>query len=183
MESALQLREVIVVLSFDFDKEMVGHVLHVLGHLPYVRTQFVANSDDLAEVYKRATDAVSQAKPTSDVGPMPLESGDVDSDVEIDLERCQVSTPYGSVPLTGQEVRVLDVLSRTPGRFRSAVGLAEHVGQMGAYMVDTHCIRQTICGLRRKLGEHAGKQRLLVSRRGLGYALLLPNPVRSRESA
>lgn len=105
--------------------------------------------------------------------PLPIQPP-ADSQVWIDLERCQVSSAKGTVPLTGQEVRVLEVLMRTPGRFHSASELAEQVGSL----VDRHCIQQTMSGLRKKLGERARAPQVLLSRRGLGYAFILPRPVR-----
>ncbi len=89
----------------------------------------------------------------------------------IDLARCLVSADEHHASLTGREVRVLEVLMRAPGYFYSASEIARQTAPAGSY-VDAHCIEQTISGLRRKLGETARAQRAIISRRGLGYALV-----------
>lgn len=92
--------------------------------------------------------------------------------VWIDLQRCVLVSPPDIIPLTGREMRVLRVLTQHLGRFLTAIELARQVADSLADPIDGHCIEQTISGLRRKLGESAETQHILVSRRGLGYALV-----------
>lgn len=92
--------------------------------------------------------------------------------VWIDLLRCVLVSPPDMIALTGREMRVLRVLTQHLGRFFTATELARQVGDSSADLIDGHCIEQTISGLRRKFGETAEAQHILVSRRGLGYALM-----------
>jgi DNA-binding winged helix-turn-helix (wHTH) protein len=98
---------------------------------------------------------------------VPLNGG-----VWLDLEQCVLQTAHGTTALTAREVRVLKALAQHPGRLHSAAHLARNVARSAADYIDEHCIEQTISGLRKKLGESARESRLLISRRGLGYALI-----------
>jgi hypothetical protein len=66
-----------------------------------------------------------------------------------------------------------------PGRFHTASTLARLLKRRQAFPITAHSIEQTICGLRKKLGESGPDPRLLRNRRGLGYGLFLPNGIPS----
>lgn len=90
----------------------------------------------------------------------------------VDLARCLIWVGDCPVALTGREVRVLEILARAPGRFYPASAIAQEISP-ASFEVEAHCIEQTISGLRHKLGETARAPRAIVSRRGLGYALII----------
>jgi Transcriptional regulatory protein, C terminal len=89
----------------------------------------------------------------------------------IDLERCTLCFEGRTISLTGREVRVLELLGETPRRFYTATRIASYVEQFVSYTIDKHCIEETVRGLRRKFEESGRRASILVSRRGLGYAL------------
>lgn len=105
----------------------------------------------------------------------------------VDLDTCVLF--HGSYPtaLSAREAAVLGELLRASGHYLSASDLAHRLTHPGAaYPVDEHSVEQTICGLRRKLGESARHPHILLNKRGLGYALIpqhttsmrLPSPPR-----
>jgi hypothetical protein len=65
------------------------------------------------------------------------------------------------------------VLAETPNTHHRPSNLARKVSIASPYSVEEHSIEQTICWLRRKRGESAKDERLLLGRRGLGYALMI----------
>lgn len=171
-------RALLVILSTD--QVTTRRLMDMLSQLPGAESQVVTDLDALVTIsrHKGDDDVVS----VDDCAAEFMLTSPRGGRVAIDLARCEVSTPHGTAPLTGQEVRVLTVLLRAPGRFHSASELANHVSQLGAYGVDRHCIEQTMSGLRRKLGENAREPHWLVSRRGLGYAFVLPEPEHLRKT-
>lgn len=77
------------------------------------------------------------------------------------------------IPLTARETIVIRALLSHPGRFISAGWLASIVERHTSLSVNSHCIEETIRGLRRKLGESGHSARCLVNRRGIGYAIII----------
>jgi DNA-binding response OmpR family regulator len=71
---------------------------------------------------------------------------------------------------------LLAALLASPRRYLSVEALAARMTRPGAYPVDTHSIEQTICTLRRKLGESARRPRVLLTKRGLGYGIFPEEP-------
>lgn len=89
----------------------------------------------------------------------------------IDLAACTVHIRERVLPLTAREVRLLSVLKDAPRCFLSVEELAHRLTLPGRYPVDAHSVEQTISVLRRKFGDPARQARILINRRGLGYAL------------
>lgn len=79
-----------------------------------------------------------------------------------------------SYPLTAREVGLLTLLLMLPNRFQNATTLARLLKKRHLPLITAHSIEQTICGLRKKLGENGQSPSLLRNRRGLGYGLFLP---------
>jgi DNA-binding response OmpR family regulator len=76
------------------------------------------------------------------------------------------------IVLTPREAQILIVLLQAPGRYIAAALLADWLSPPKGGPVYEHSIEQTICGLRRKLGESGRRPRILQSQRGSGYRLL-----------
>lgn len=106
----------------------------------------------------------------------------IDSHLWVDLERCNLRSQEKIIPLVGQEVLVLEVLLGTPGRFYSAERIADRIAEVRHSLTDAHCVEQTISKLRRKFGEQRRQPRILVSRRGVGYALYVSNQSGKRQT-
>lgn len=116
---------------------------------------------------------VGDLSPFARHAPSPARLITLSSEVQVDLNRWIVLRDGTHVPLTAQEIRVLDVLLHAPRHFLSADDLARRMTRPDGYPADEHCVRQTICELRRKLGDTETRPRMLVNRRGLGYALII----------
>jgi hypothetical protein len=87
-----------------------------------------------------------------------------------------------SILLTAREASLLLALLTAPGRFHSASTLARLLKRRQPYPITPHSIEQTICGLRKKLGENGQTSTLLRTRRGLGYGLFLPTSTKPPRS-
>jgi hypothetical protein len=96
-------------------------------------------------------------------------------DREVDLDRATVRSPAGTVALTANEVRLLQVLVAHPGEAVDREQLlTEALGYRRA--IPTRAIDQAIWRLRRKLEEDAQSPRYLQSDRHTGYRLVLQGP-------
>lgn len=90
--------------------------------------------------------------------------------MEIDLEQLQIAIDGRSVTLTPSEIRLLMFLAKEPGRPRTRhdilrhVWHTEHVGEERA--CDVH-----VSNLRRKIEADPSRPELVVTVRGIGYAL------------
>jgi len=97
-------------------------------------------------------------------GPRTLRVGDCD----IDFDRAQVTRAGERFELTAQELRLLEVFARNPGRVLTRDQLIEAAWGRGMAVtdrvVDTH-----VFNLRRKIEPTPGEPRVLVGVRGLGY--------------
>lgn len=91
----------------------------------------------------------------------------------IDPQSCALIRNGRTIALTAREFQVLGLLLRTPNCYHSARDLAHRLTKAGAYPIGQHSVAQTISILRNKLGERAHGQRLLLTRRGIGYGLFL----------
>jgi hypothetical protein len=90
--------------------------------------------------------------------------------LRIDLERFEVDVDGRSASLTPSEFRVLMFLAEQPGCARTRQEILQHLWQTehvrGERACDAH-----ICNLRRKLERDPSRPELVVTRRGVGYAL------------
>jgi hypothetical protein len=90
--------------------------------------------------------------------------------MRVDLERLQVDIDGRSVNLTPSEFRVLMLLAEQPGHPRTRQEILQHLWQTehvsGERACDAH-----VCNLRRKLERDPSRPQLVVTRRGVGYAL------------
>jgi DNA-binding response OmpR family regulator len=91
----------------------------------------------------------------------------------LDLEAGLILRGRTEVPLTARELAALTALARAMrlGRgYLSAKALADALVDEQAYD-PVHAIQETVCSIRRKLGERPYKPAILRCRRGLGYRL------------
>ena len=96
------------------------------------------------------------------------------SDTLIDFDRCLISIQKTEFLLTAREVELLILFIKAPGRYHNTSELARKIAKTDlSYAISEHSIEQTICGLRRKLGEDGKNPRFLICRRGIGYGLFL----------
>jgi two-component system response regulator RegX3 len=90
--------------------------------------------------------------------------------LRIDLEHLQVEVDGRSVHLTPTEMRLLIFLAEEPGRPRTRAKILRHLWQTdyvgGERACDAH-----IWNLRRKIERDPTRPQLIVTRRGVGYAL------------
>ena len=98
------------------------------------------------------------------------------ADLAFDAQACALISKGRPLPLTAREGALLAALLTSPHRYLSAETLAARMTRPGGYAVDAHSIEQTICGLRRKLGESARRPRVLLTKRGLGYGIFPEQP-------
>lgn len=78
--------------------------------------------------------------------------------------------------LTKRENDLLKILLKPPRPWHTASSLARKLRRHSVVPIEAHSIEQTICGLRRKLGENGKHQRILQSHYGHGYRLVLADP-------
>ncbi len=90
-------------------------------------------------------------------------------DLVLDRTRRQACRGGLPIDLTARELALLEHLMLQRGRAASRTAIAEHVWD-GAYEARSNTIDVLIARLRRKL-EAGGRRRLIVTVRGLGYAL------------
>ena len=117
----------------------------------------------LAELCAHAAERITSSRGRADsnlrVGP-----------VEIDVEELQITIDGRPVSLTPSEIRLLMFLAKEPGRPRSRREIlrhlwhTEHVGEERA--CDVH-----VSNLRRKIEADPSRPELVVTVRGIGYAL------------
>jgi GAF domain-containing protein len=90
--------------------------------------------------------------------------------MRIDLEQLRAAVDGRSATLTPSEFRVLMFLAEEPGRARTRREILQHLWQTehvgGERACDAH-----IWNLRRKIERDPSRPRLVVTRRGIGYAL------------
>ena len=88
--------------------------------------------------------------------------------MEIDFDRAEITRGGERFELTAQELRLLEVFARNPGRVLTRDQLIEAAWGRGMAItdraVDTH-----VFNLRRKIEPTPSEPRILVGVRGLGY--------------
>jgi DNA-binding winged helix-turn-helix (wHTH) protein len=77
-----------------------------------------------------------------------------------------------SVLLTKREDAVLKILLKSPHAWHTSSSLAHKLKRLCTVPIEPHSIEQTICGLRRKLGESGKRQHILQSHYGHGYRIV-----------
>jgi DNA-binding winged helix-turn-helix (wHTH) protein len=92
-------------------------------------------------------------------------------DLWFDSDACVILRSGKPSPLTAREAAVLRILLQAPGRWHLADDLARQLKRRWPH-INAHCIEQTICGLRRKLGESGKRTSILRNRYGLGYSIV-----------
>ena len=81
------------------------------------------------------------------------------------------------IKFTPKETGILAVLMRHPGQAISRAKLMREVWQTD-YLGDTRTLDVHICWLRQKLEEDPANPRLLLTERGVGYRLNVPENAR-----
>jgi two-component system alkaline phosphatase synthesis response regulator PhoP len=90
-------------------------------------------------------------------------------DMEIDLDRHEVTVAGQVVELTPLEFDLLVTFARHPGRVFTRLKLLEQVEDAAAYSGYERAIDQHIKNLRAKLGDDARQPRYIATVRGVGY--------------
>ena len=90
--------------------------------------------------------------------------------MQIDLEQLQIEVDGRSAHVTPTEIRLLIFLAEQPGRPRTRREILQHLWHTdfvgGERACDAH-----IWNLRRKIERDPSRPELVVTRRGVGYAL------------
>lgn len=94
-------------------------------------------------------------------------------DLELDMERRQVSLAGHEVSLTPNEFSLLLAFMRNQDRVLTHRQLLKEVWGEG-YLDDSHVLRVNVCNLRRKLNSPDGKRNYIKTEPGVGYRLCLP---------
>jgi len=87
---------------------------------------------------------------------------------EVDFDRAELRRDGRKVEITAQELRILDVFLRNPGRLLSRNQLIEAAWGPGVAITD-RVVDQHVFNLRKKIEEEPAQPRFLISVRGLGY--------------
>jgi DNA-binding response OmpR family regulator len=87
---------------------------------------------------------------------------------EVDFDRAELRREGRRVEITAQELRLLDVFLRNPGRLLSRNQLIESAWGPGVAITD-RVVDQHVFNLRKKIEDEPAQPRFLVSVRGLGY--------------
>ncbi len=93
-----------------------------------------------------------------------------------DPHECVLVRRTKHIPLTARECTLLLALVRVPRRYISTRALGRQLSRPYGVSIDEHSIQQTICDLRRKMGESARHPRVLLTKRGIGYGIF-PRPL------
>ena len=94
------------------------------------------------------------------------------ADLTLDRTHRQVLRNGRPIPMTVKEFAILEQLMLHPGRVVSRTVIAEHAWD-GSYEARSNTIDVLIARIRRKL-EDGGRDRLIATVKGLGYALRIP---------
>ena len=81
------------------------------------------------------------------------------------------------IKLTPREAHLLAILMQHPGQVVKRATLMKEVWQTD-YLGDTRTLDVHICWLRKKLEEDPTRPRLILTQRGVGYELNVPEAVR-----
>ncbi len=91
--------------------------------------------------------------------------------------------PDGETRLTTRESELLGILLHVPCVPYTADQLARKLSHSAPYPVSQQSVLQTICDLRHKLGDSGRHARILVHRRGYGYAVIVDRDTLAQVSA
>jgi two-component system alkaline phosphatase synthesis response regulator PhoP len=91
--------------------------------------------------------------------------------------RLYIGDDSASIKLFPKEAHLLAVLMQHPGQVVSRATLMREVWQT-EYLGDTRTLDVHICWLRQKLEEDPSHPQLLLTQRGVGYELNVPEAVR-----
>lgn len=90
--------------------------------------------------------------------------------LRIDLERHMVTLDGERVHLTKNELRIMELLSQTPGKVLTYDYLIKHI--WGSDMPDNNRIlRVNMANIRRKLEENPAEPKYIITEIGVGYRL------------
>lgn len=105
----------------------------------------------------------------------PAEAGSIRTvgSLRIDLARHEVFLGERPVDVTASELRVLELLSSTPGKVFTRQQIMEHLWA-GPYYGDGHPVDTHMLNLRRKIEDDATRPSRLVTVRGAGFRLVAP---------
>jgi DNA-binding response OmpR family regulator len=93
--------------------------------------------------------------------------------LHIDFGRHEVFLGERQVDVTASELRVLELLSTTPGKVFTRQQIMEHLWA-GPYYGDGHPVDTHMLNLRRKLEDDATRPSRLLTVRGAGFRLVAP---------
>ena len=93
--------------------------------------------------------------------------------LRIDVESLRIEVQGRSAHLTSSELRLLMFLAENPGRTCTRREILQRLWQT-EYVEGERACDAHICNLRRKIERDPASPRLIVTRRGAGYALVLP---------
>ena len=105
----------------------------------------------------------------------PVEAGSIRTVglLRIDLTRHEVFLGDRPVDITASELRVLELLSSTPGKVFTRQQIMEHLWA-GPYFGDGHPVDTHMLNLRRKIEDDAARPSRLLTVRGAGFRLVAP---------
>lgn len=93
--------------------------------------------------------------------------------LRIDLARHEVFLGERPVEITASELRVLELLSSSPGKVFTRQQIMEHLWS-GPYFGDGHPVDMHMLNLRRKLEDDPARPSRLLTVRGAGFRLVAP---------
>jgi two-component system response regulator RegX3 len=94
--------------------------------------------------------------------------------LRIDLSRHEVTLGERSIAVTASEFRLLALLAGSPGTVFTRRQIMEHLWA-GPYFGDGHPVDTHVLNLRRKLETDPGRPRRLLTVRGVGFRLVVPD--------
>ena len=145
--------------GFSADDVAFLNILAGLCALAVERIRLLADRSHVREILRRRKVALHGAAARLRVGRM-----------RIDLEQLEIEVDGRSAHLTPTEIRLLMFLAEVPGRPRTRGEILRHLWQTdyvgGERACDAH-----IWNLRRKIEREPSRPELVVTRRGVGYAL------------
>ena len=95
-------------------------------------------------------------------------------DMELDLERYEVKIKDRCIDLTLREFEVLKFLALEPGQVITREVLLEKVWGY-EYYGDIRTVDVTVRGIREKIEEDTSNPKMLITKRGVGYYLAIPD--------
>jgi two-component system KDP operon response regulator KdpE len=124
---------------------------------------YVTKPFDVEELLARIRAALRRV-PNAAAQPVVVRVGDL----EIDLARRLVTRGTEPIHLTRTELTLLEQLARHPGKLLTQEYLLREVWGPG-YGTESNYLRVYVGQLRKKLGDDAGRPRLIATEPGIGY--------------